>query len=167
MASTPIVSFSEGEVAYAVNQYSEKSADEAIEFINLQMNSKEPRQVRWAMFYLSKFKVERAIPIFLQHLDYQYTTVPVLTEAFPALQALIQMGKPAASAALQALTTESDAQRLELLCQVVLGIDSLNVGKRRIETLVENTKDAQQRQKINAALAKAVQSHAAPNPPAT
>lgn len=149
------VPFEQGSTAYIFNPVSEVLHDEALAFIAAQMKAKEPRQVRWAMFYLGKNKVERAIPLLLQYLDYQYAPSPIIEERFPALRALGEIGKPAATLSLSKLPTETDAQRLELLSRVVLKISGKEKGQSQIEALMEVAAKPQS-DRMRAALAKAL-----------
>jgi hypothetical protein len=120
------------------------------------MTAGDKRQVRWSMLYLGKYKAERAIPLLLKYLDYQYTTSPLLEESFPALRALINIGKPAAKAALEANAQEQDNRRLELLMHLVLRVHGATEGKQLIKTALAGIEDAAQQDRVQAALLKAM-----------
>ena len=93
------------------------------EFIGNCFKTNKTLNVRWAVLYLGKYKVERALPLLFEHLDYCYTTCPVLAEAYPAVHALMDYGAPAGHIALQKMAAEINIRRLKLLGAVVLGIE--------------------------------------------
>ena len=129
-AKPKIYSFSEGRDAYFFNPLSDKLNPAAMRFITGAFQSGKTLNVRWSMYYLGRNKVESAILLLLSHLDYRYTTVPVLAEAYPAVHALLDIGKPATAAVQKQLTTETDPLRLQLLCAVLLGIHGAYDGRR-------------------------------------
>lgn len=144
--------FSQGIYAYAKNSDSDQLVTDALSFIDERMKSGQSLNVRWAMLYLGKHKVERGIPTLLKYVDYQYTTTPLIEEAFPALRALVQIGAPASNAALANMATEKDARRLRLLLRVVLGVNGLQVGQKAVAAALPSIRNTAQRQKVAAAL---------------
>ena len=150
--------FSKGELAYVVNPDDAQKTNDAISFINESAGRSQVNQIRWAMFYLGKYKVEKAIPILLQNLDYVYVQSAIAEERFPALRALSEIGEPSASAALERLRTEYDPLRVELLARVVLAVDGNEVGKARIEALLAQLPSDRQAYIVRAGLEKATKS---------
>lgn len=151
------LSFSQGIKAYAKNAYAknlntDQVVSEALSFIEEHMKTKDKLNVRWAMFYLGKHKVEKGIPTLLKYIDYQYTTSPLIDEAFPALKSLVQIGRPAADAALKNLATDKDPKRLRLLIRVVMGVNGLEEGNKIVTAALPNIKDAAQRKQVETAL---------------
>ena len=152
MPSTALVPFSEGEAALYRNAKSPEAIAAAVDYINAQMKTENPFQVRWAMFYLGKHGVAEAVPLLLKYLAYRYTTCGVLEESYPATLALSMMGKPGSAAALKALGTETDGLRLKLLCRVVLLVEGQAQGAKTIEAEAAKVADAKQQQRIRDAL---------------
>ncbi len=148
-----LIPFSEGEVAYARNANSEEASKSAIDYIQSQFATGKTRQVRWAMLFLARSKTYQSIPLLLKHLEYRYTTVPVVEEAFPAVRALIEMGKPAASAALTQIKSEDDMHKLELLASIVMRIYGPDEGRRQIEAAASDIPETR-KHKLMGALAK-------------
>jgi hypothetical protein len=142
--------FNTGLKAYAFNEPDEKNIAAAIAFIEDQMKQPTPLQVRWAMLWLGKHKVETGIPILLKYLDYQYTPVPLLDERFPAFSALKEIGAPAARAVLEALPQESEARRLELLCRIVLVTQGEAAGGKALQAILDATADGAQKARLQA-----------------
>ena len=148
-ADFPLI-FTEGEEAYALNPADEKTSQDASKFITDGFKKGKTLNVRWAMLYLGKYKVERSLPLLMQHLDYAYTTCPVLDEAYPALHALLDMGKPAASAAFRALPTETNPLRLKLLCAALMGINGNYEGRKQARELAERLPEEQKARIVSA-----------------
>ena len=138
-----IFPFIEGRNAYFYNPLSDKLTDEAVKFITDGFSSGKTTNVRWSMYYLGKHKMERAIPLLLEHLDYRYTTVPVLAEAYPAVHALLDMGTPATAFVQTQLTTETDPLRLQLLCAILLGVNGAENGRKMATETASKLPDAQ------------------------
>jgi hypothetical protein len=164
--SNELVPFSAGEVAFHRNVKSPEAIAAAVDYINAQMKTENPFQVRWAMFYLGKQGVPEAVPLFTKHLTYKYTTCGVLEESYPAALALSMMGKIGSAAALKAIGTETDSLRLKLLCRVVLLVEGQDNGAKAIEAEVVKTTDAQQNQRIRDALKAAAEPQVVPQAPA-
>jgi hypothetical protein len=150
--SEKLVAFSAGEDAFYRNKKSPEAIAAATEYIESQMKTEKPFQVRWAMFYLGKNGVSEAVPLLLKHLKYQYTTCGVLEESYPAALALSMMGKPGSAAALKEIATESDALRLKLLCRVVLLVEGQEAGAKTLEAEAAKLSEAKQQQAIRDAL---------------
>ena len=148
--------FSQGIYAYAKNPNTDQLVTDAITFIDERMAGKSQLNVRWAMFYLGKHKVERGVPTLLQYIDYQYTTTPLIEESYPALRALRQIGKPASDAAMVALSTEKDAKRLRLLLRVVMSVNGLDDGQKLVNTALPTFKDSAQRKRVAAEMVTVV-----------
>ena len=146
--TTPTVPFLQGEMAYVGNPVSETTVADAMRFVTSRMKSPDKHQVRWAMLFLGKHKIERAGPLLVEHVDYEYTRTALAEEAFPAVRALISMGPVAQDVILQAVSTETDAKRLELLCRAYLGI-------QRGE-LVLSSQDWTQQQRTRRALSNVI-----------
>ena len=102
------------------------------------------------MYYLGKHKVESAVPLLLSHLDYRYTTVPVLAEAYPAVHALLDMGQTANAPVRKQLTTETDLLRLELLCAVLLGVNGAYDGRKLTAETASKLPEAQEKRIMDA-----------------
>ena len=142
--------FSEGEEAYQLNPNSNKLTAEAMRFVTASFQSGKTLNVRWSMYYLGKQKVESAIPLLLSHLDYRYTTVPVLAEAYPAVHALLAMGKLSTAPVQKQLTTETDPLRLQLLCAVLLGVHGAYDGRRLTAETAAKLPEAQEKRIMDA-----------------
>jgi hypothetical protein len=163
--STSLVPFSEGEDALYRNAKSPEAVAAAIDYINAQMKTESPFQVRWAMFYLGKQGVPEAVPLLLEHLAYKYTTCGVLEESYPAALALSMMGKQGSEAALKAMNAETDGLRLKLLCRVVLLVEGQDAGAKAVEAEAAKLSD-EQRQRIRVALKAAAEPQPLPAAPA-
>ena len=147
---TVIYSFTDARNAYFLNPLSGKLVGEAAKFITDGFASGKTRNVRWSMYYLGKHKVESAIPLLLSHLAYRYTTVPVLAEAYPAVHALLDMGKLANAPVQKQLETETDPLRLQLLCAVLLGVNGAKDGRRLTTETASKLSDTQKKRIMNA-----------------
>ena len=145
-----VLPFANGSEAYWNNVFSDAIADNATKFIEDGFKKGKTLNVRWAMLYLGKYKVERSLPLLLQHLDYAYTTCPVLDEAYPVLHALLDMGKPAAAAALEALPTETSPLRLKLLCAALMGIHGNYEGRKQARELAARLPEEQKARLLSA-----------------
>jgi hypothetical protein len=86
------------------------------------------------------------------YLDYQYTTHGIVEESYPALKALRQIGKPAATAALQELGRDQSDLRTELLCRVVLAVQRQEKGKAMVEDSIHKTKHETRKKSLQATL---------------
>jgi len=152
------LSFSWGEVAYAYNRASfdpnseDNSSYRATQFIESRMKERNPLQVRWAMFYLGKWRFDEGIPVLLKYIDYRYTSCGILEESYPALKALRQIGKPAAEAALKAITTETKDLRIELLCNAVVSVEGLDKTKKLLDQRVADAKNTDEKKRYQQAL---------------
>jgi hypothetical protein len=138
--------FEVGEAAFRRNAKSPEAIAAAVDYIDAQMKTENPFQVRWAMFYLGKQGVPEAVPLLLKHLTYRYTTCGVFEESYPAALALSMMGKTGSAAAMQAIGTETDSLRLKLLCRVVLLVEGQDNGAKAVEA--EAAKSAGDRQQL-------------------
>jgi hypothetical protein len=144
--------FTSGELAYALNPNTLEVQDEAIAFTEEQMKLKEPFQVRWAMLFLGKHKVERSIPVLLKYLSYQWTPTPLLEEAHPAVRALILMGETATPAVEEKLLAEAEASALTRLMKIVLGERNTPENQAQARAIIARAKDEAQRKRLRAAL---------------
>lgn len=144
--------FSRGEVAYHFLPLSSENGVAALQFIENQMQQKKPLQVRWAMFWLGKHKVEKSIPVLLKYLNYEYTAVPLLDERFPAFRALKEIGAPTAKAVLEALPNETDARRLELMARIVLSVQGEAEGRKALQSTLAASKDIAQQERLKTAI---------------
>jgi hypothetical protein len=160
-----LVPFSEGETAFYRNTKSAEAIAAAVNYINGQMKTQSPFQVRWAMFYLGKHAVPEAVPLLTKHLAYKYTTCGVLEESYPAALALSMMGKIGSAAALKVIGTETDGLRLKLLCRVVLRVEGEDNGPKAVEAEAAKLADGRQ-QLIRDALKAAAEPQALPAAPA-
>ncbi len=149
---TKNLDFSLGEPKFRNSLFSDQLVTDAIAFVNERMTGKSQLNVRWAMFYLGKYKVGRGVPTLLKYIDYKYTTTPLVEEAYPALRALRQIGKPASDAALAALTAEKDAKHLRLLLRVVMSVNGLEGGQKIVRAALPNINNVAQRQTVAATL---------------
>jgi hypothetical protein len=132
------VDFSSGQLAFfdKSSEGDRQVIEEAVGFIDRQMKEKKHRQVRWAMFFLGKEKAEKGIPVLVQYIDYRYTKSKVVEESFPALRALVQIGRPASIVAYSLMEGETDPERLELLFLVVLGVEGPEQTRREMNRLI-------------------------------
>ena len=142
--------FTEGREAYLTNSFSDNTVDAATKFIELAFESGRTLQVRWAILYLGKYKVEHALPLLFSHLEYQYTNCPVLTEAYPALHALIDFGVTASTLALKQMEAETDPLRLRLLCALMVGTQGSYQGRKQIHELIGHLPQMQRERIIKA-----------------
>ncbi len=142
--------FSAGRNAYFLNPLSDKLAADAVKFATDGFASGKTLNVRWSLYYLGKHKVESAVPLLLEHLDYRYTTVPVLAEAYPAVHALLDMGKPATVAVQERLKTETDPLRLELLCAVLCGIHGDYEARQLVTAVASKLPEAREKPILDA-----------------
>jgi hypothetical protein len=156
--------FSYGERAFAANCHLFKKDSAlgtdittlAIQFIDDEVKKKRPLNVRWAMFFLGECKCKEGIAPLIKHIDYCYTTYPILEESYPAVRALTQIGAPAASATGFALFYEHNDLRLRLLCHTILRIDGIEKGEKRIKEILPYVKDEAQAKRVQAALKQAL-----------
>jgi hypothetical protein len=160
-----LVPFSEGEEAFYRNTKSAEAIAAAVDYIKAQMQTENPIQVRWAMFFLGKSGVAEAVPLLTKHLTYKYTTCGVLEESYPAVLALSMMDKIGSAAALKAIGTETDSLRLKLLCRVVLLIEGQDNGAKAVEAEVAKLAGDRQ-QLIRDALKAVAEPQAVPQAPA-
>lgn len=152
------VPFDLGELAYKINPDVPEVRDQALAFLTAQLKMAKPLQVRWAMFYLGKYKIERSVPTLLENIGYEYSPSPLVEERFPALRALREIGVPAANAALQKLLDEANNPlRLELLCRVIISVNGVQEGTKEIDAVSDKIADAVQKKRIADALNKALQ----------
>jgi hypothetical protein len=163
--SNKLVPFSEGEDAFYRNEKSPEAIAAAIDYINAQMNTEKPFQVRWAMFFLGESGVAEAVPLLSKHLTYKYTTCGFLEDSYPAVRALSNMGKTGSAATLKAIGTEADSLRLKLLCRVVLRVEGEDNGPKAVEAEAAKADQVQQ-QRIRDALKAAAEPQALPAAPA-
>jgi hypothetical protein len=151
------VDFEAGEVIYANTVRTsgakphEDPVHSAMRFIREQMKEREPRQVRWAMFYLGKVKAEEGVPLLLKYVDYRYTTCGMVEESYPAVRGLTEIGQPAVQAALNALAREPNALRARLLTRVILNVSGAKDGAKQVQEVAEQA-DADVRQRLQTAL---------------
>ncbi|MDQ2731829.1 MAG: hypothetical protein M3Y56_09240 [Armatimonadota bacterium] len=155
-ASHPSGTFADGELAYATEPDSQELNDQAMGFIDARIKETKPLQVRWAMLFLGKNKVQQGIPTLLKYLDYQYTTCPLPLDEFPALHAMVDMGKPGADAAMGAVSSETSDLRLQLLCRAVIGVRGLPEARKLIAATILRIPDRAQQKRVRAALATVI-----------
>lgn len=152
------LSFSDGEMAFRSMPKSEAGIKAATDYIAVQLASKTPHQVRWAMLYLGKHKVAKEIPLLIKHLDYKYTTCAILEESHPVVHALSLMGKAASVAALEEIAKESNDLRLKLLCHLVLLVEGPGAGAKAIKARMSGVATAKQRARITETLTSLLKS---------
>ncbi|HVS38570.1 MAG TPA: hypothetical protein VMS17_23645 [Gemmataceae bacterium] len=154
-----VIPFTSGQVAYCNNPDPDKKrvrvnlVHEAVSFIDERLTTENPLQVRWAMLYLGKRKAEDGIPILLKHVDYRYTTCGLVEESYPAAKALIQIGKPAAEAAmLEVLEQDESPLRLKLLAYVANSVRGARLTRGMLQNRLEQAKDEAVKERLRHAL---------------
>ena len=146
------IPFSAGEVAYLTNPNDQESENKALDFVK-QLDTKDSvLQVRWAMLFLGKIKSVKAIPVLLDHINYEYYPSPLLTEQYPAVQALIDIGEPSAEASLRLLPQQKDQKKLILLIEVVKGIYGEEKGSELIQNTITSMQDDAQKNLVMSVL---------------
>lgn len=124
------IDFSAGELAYVDDSDSESNRAVAQSFVVKSMTSGASQfQVRWAMFFLGRYKVKAPIPTLIKDLTYEYAPSPVDAERYPASEALIRMGQAASDAAIAELQNETLPLRVRLLCNIVVGVLGVKKGR--------------------------------------
>jgi hypothetical protein len=81
----------------------------------------------------------------------------VVEESYPAVQALSQIGPPAATAALKEISHGKKELRVQLLCRVLLNVEGREKTTKLLEDAIAQPKDVGQRKRLSAALKQNVQ----------
>ena len=151
--------FNTGIDAFLSNPNDVRAAQEAMVFIesSLAQRSESGWNVRWAMRFLGLHQRQEAIPLLLRHLNYRYTPSHEVGTAYPAFQALSQMGDMAVKAALDSIERENDDLRLELRCRLALAIRGSEVGTNDLDKLNDRFGDAASRERWLKAVERAKQ----------
>lgn len=95
---------------------------------------------RYAMMLLGRFRAPEGVDVLIEKIDRRYTNCELLEENFPAVKALIQIGKPAAKKLIETLRTEYDENRMRLMGFALAGIE----GKERAIELVRDLERSEQ-----------------------
>lgn len=107
-----------------------------------------------AIRVLAVLHAEEAVLVLIMNI----TIEPFLNDSsaigdrYPAVAALVAMGKPASRAALDVLGKEDDAQRRDRLCEVICGVEGVPVGRFMVEYAIEQATDATTRARLGEAL---------------
>jgi hypothetical protein len=109
------VAFRDGEAAYRALPDGVEEEKDAIEFIRNELGAAQPQQVRWAMFWLGRWKVRSGVAVLVDNIDYKYTNSWLFEENYPAVHALGMMGQSVVPQLVQAVRAERNQSRLNLL----------------------------------------------------
>lgn len=144
----PFLDFGNGQGAYYGNAINEKTQRAAVEWIVDEMKKKEPRQVRWAMFFLGKHKCQEAALLLLKHLDYRFTECGVIEESYPAVKGLTGMGKSITPVLAAALEKETNETRLRLLAKTLFNLHGPQESAKIINEIIKGSIDEPTRQRL-------------------
>jgi len=71
---------------------------------------------------------------------------------YPAVNALIKIGKPSVAAVLKEISVSSDKQRTTLYCRVIIGVEGKEIAKRVLDKAIINETDKNRKENLKSAL---------------
>lgn len=110
-----------------------------------------------SIYVLGEYRMKGAVKALIKHIDYKAESI--LTHRlppwgqYPAVEALVKIGKPAVSEALK-LIEEKEVQHIrELATRVVREVEGLEVGRFIIKQRIKKEENPEKRKRLQQALA--------------
>lgn len=109
------------------------------------------------IYLLGMYRVADAVELLADMIDFKATIVDLKCREgrwglYPAQEALVKIGKPAANEVLGRIASEAGPGRRELMCMVIRAVDGKKIGRLRITWLLEKEKNSTRRANLQAAL---------------
>ena len=109
------------------------------------------------IYLLGTYGATEAVKLLTDMIDFKATIVDPRVRIgrwglYPAQEALVKIGKPAANEVLRRIASEADPTRRKLMCIVIEAVEGEKVGRLRLTWLLEEEKDPARRTNLEEAL---------------
>ena len=114
-------------------------------------------RIAYAIRMLGDLRATKAAQALLDIIDFQFTFTGTVSFDIPrdslVIQALIQIGKPASTGAVECLANDKSSKRAPMYVRVIAQVEGIELGKVMVRLAADKEKDPEKKARLEAAIA--------------